>query len=922
MSIRSLATTLLAAVLAAPCALAQDAPSYAVRAGKIYPVADDQPHVIEDGIMVVRDGVIVALGPADSIEVPHDLTLLDYRHATIMPGIVAASTNIAGSHNGDESISGMYRAVDAFDRYGEFNEYLAAGITTAHLDPGTHRLVSGRGAVVQLGGYYDERVLNDNADLAVNLVPQSLNPPDLQHWLVPPTGDQPVTPSTIQRPSSRLGQYLALREAINATPNGVDVHLQSFQSAWNAQMPLRLSAQRTEDLLGAMRFLGTNQRAGYVVGGIEAVGVADALRRSGLALVYTIDSPVGSAGTNLGGFDALSSNIDDLAHLQGVNIALATTAGASPTDLRLLGATALRAGWSEQQVLSALTRTPAEILGVADRVGSLEPGKHADFLVLSGEPLATRTHINRAYINEHLVHRSDLAREAVVVRAGTIWLGPDNWLTNGSILIEDGRITAVGRSVPHPPGAQLIDAGEDAFITPGFIDGHGHLGLDGDRGTLPPQLSLAGLIGAPDLHAERVSRAGVTTVVTSPYGFHNNGSQVTAIKTAGDSREARVIDTTSAVAFSVAGMDPEAIQGRLKGRIDAGRKYLETWQKYEEELEAWKAERAAGKTPTEDAGSNIEETESTGGGASDPITGTWEVRVSGGPLPQEFQGKVAFRLTGNQIEGRVIEPTGPIEHRILGTLTGTKMSGVIEVDTGGMGQPTWQGEITEPDVMSGSISLATISANFEARRIDKSAVEFKVMRSKRRTTGPDGRPLPPRVNETLEPIRAWLEKRIPALIQCSTTQEIEAVLDYLVDSEELPVILLGAPNASYVAERIRDAQVGVIVPAEIMSTRDRQPYHAADDLTRRGVSVAFQSDAEDGARLLPLVGLHAVERGMSAEQALAAFTIDAARMYMIDDRVGSITTGRDGDLVIFSGHPFETSSRVLRVIVNGREVNN
>jgi hypothetical protein len=263
-----------------------------------------------------------------------------------------------------------------------------------------------------------------------------------------------------------------------------------------------------------------------------------------------------------------------------------------------------------------------------------------------------------------------------------------------------------------------------------------------------------------------------------------------------------------------------------------------------------------------------------------------------------------------------------MEHRIVGTLTGQSLRGTIEVETGGMGTPSWEATIDRDDHMTGTISVQMFSVNFEADRTDRGAVEFKVTRGRRRTTGEDGRPLPPRVDESLEPVRAWLEKRVAALVEVSTTQEIDAVLDYLVEKEGLPVVLLGAENAAMQAERLRQAEVGVIVPPQIMRTRDDEPYHQADDLARRGVTFAFQSNAEDGARLLPLVGLHAVERGLSAERALAALTVDAARLFRIDDRVGVLAPGRDGDVVMFSGHPFEADSRVLRVFVNGREVSN
>jgi imidazolonepropionase-like amidohydrolase len=66
--------------------------------------------------------------------------------------------------------------------------------------------------------------------------------------------------------------------------------------------------------------------------------------------------------------------------------------------------------------------------------------------------------------------------------------------------------------------------------------------------------------------------------------------------------------------------------------------------------------------------------------------------------------------------------------------------------------------------------------------------------------------------------------------------------------------------------------------------------------------------------------LYAVERGLDADRALTALTLGAAKALKIDDRVGSIEPGKDGDLVIFNGHPFQEAGRVLRVVVDGKEV--
>jgi len=913
---------LLAILLIAPLARAADGPSYAVRAGRVMPASPDHPAVIENCVIVVRDGRIEAIG-AD-VEPPPDLPLLDLPDMTIAPGLVAGSSGMAGQHAGDASVSGAYAAADAFDRYGDYREVLASGVTTIHLNPGWHRLVSGRGAVVRLGGHHDRRLLVDDADLTVNLGPRTFNPPDLEELLVPAAGDDPIPPQVPQRPTSRMGQYLALKEALSKAlddDRDFDPHLDGLAQAWTNGAPLRVQAQRAVDVAGALAFLDSQDRDGYLVGGIEAAAVADDLRRYDAPLVYTIDAPLRTTQWNIGdAADPLMGDLRDLAALEDVRIAIALTSNLPLEDLRLAGATAMRAGMSEARVLEALTRVPAEILGVDDRVGSLRPGRDADFLVMTGGPLETTSHVDRVFVEGRLVYRrpAAAAHRPTVLRAGTIWRGPNEWLSDGEVLIENGRIAAVGRRVPHPPGARVIDAGSQAFVTPGLIDAHGHLGLAGDRSPLPSNLTLARLVGAPGDQERRVVSAGVTTVLAAPYRFDNSGSQFAAIKTHGAGRDDRVVRPTAAVAFDVAGLDPESIDNRLNGPIGKGQKYLEKWQEYEKKLEEWKKKKAAGEL--EDVKPKTEESveEET---IEDPITGTWAVRVFGGPLPQEFEGSIALRLTGTRVEGRVVDPVPPMEVRIVGTFDGTTLSGTIDVETGGMGTPTFEATLSRADFLTGTVGVERFSANFEARRTDKSGVEFKVTRSRRRTTGKDGRPLPPPVDESLEPLKSLLLKEIPAVVNVSTTQEIDRVLDTLVDKHDLPVILLNAAGARYQADRLKEKNVAVIVPRTITRREaDGGWYHQADDLSRAGLAVALQSDAEDGARLLPRLALHAVERGMSPEEALAALTIDAAKMYRLDDRLGAIEPGRDADLVIFSGHPFDTSSAVLRVIVNGEEV--
>ncbi len=912
------------AALLAPASLRADEDSFVLRAGTLITAAEQGPWELTDGMVIVRDGRIVAVGV--DLPIPPGLTLIELPDAVVLPGLVAASTRLAGEHRGDESVAAGYRAIDTYDPFAAYKSWLAGGVTTIHLNPGEHRLVTGQGAVVKLAGPPSARVLDAAADLTINFGEAAYRPPADVTYRSPASADIAITPGVRQRPDSRLGQYLALEEALARSEpvEWVGMHAAALVNAWRNEIPLRIHARRGIDISGAAAFVKRHDRSAYLVGSFadtvghrdDIAGVAAALRQSGLPLVYRLSDPF-RGGAETIGYDpeALESDMSVLAELGDTRLALSTSGRDSIADLRLAAATAQRAGLDSRRAIEAITRVPAEILGVADRVGSLVAGKDADLVVFSGDPLATSSHVQRVYVGGRIAFTAPKT-DAVVVRAGTVWVNETRRIHDGAVLIEDGKISAVGHTVPHPRFARLIDAGPHAFISPGFIDAHSHLGLDGDRNAPGPDISLAGIIGVPDVTERRVARAGVTTVMLSPYKASGSGSQVTAVKTYGADRDARVVRDTAAVLFDYSRADPMDVGTKLTKRLEAGKKYLEKWQKYEKELAEWKEKQAKGESvDTEEKGATeaVEEVATK----VDPITGTWDVTISGGPIPEPATASMQLKLTDDEIEGYLQVPGEGEQAKVVATLDGTHISGQIEIDTGGMGYPTIEADIVEDDHIVGKIAFQGMEVDLDAIRVDKSPVEFKVVKSGRRGKG--GRPLPPKTDEALEPLRAVLESKIPLVVSVKTAAQIKAVLD-TAKAFEVGVVLRDAFDATLHAETLTEQTVGVIVPTQVTRLLRNEWYHQSDDLARRGIPVAFQSNGEDGARSLPLVGLHAVERGMAADAALAALTTDASRMYKIDDRIGSLEPGREGDLLIFSGHPFEAGSRLQRVIVGGEEV--
>jgi len=281
---------------------------------------------------------------------------------------------------------------------------------------------------------------------------------------------------------------------------------------------------------------------------------------------------------------------------------------------------------------------------------------------------------------------------------------------------------------------------------------------------------------------------------------------------------------------------------------------------------------------------------------------------------------IVVRLVGSAVEGRVTSSSMGFTGRLSGTFDGSHVSAEIEADIPGLDTPPkLEADLVEEDHLKGTITVMDISLPLEAWRIDKEVVELSVGRRRRLQTK-SGRPLPPKVDQLLEPLKSLLEKKIPAVVKASTPAQIREVLALLVDKHKLHVVLLGAEGASVHAAQLAEKKVTVVVPPSVLRTRRRRDYHQADDLARRGVAIAFQSNVEDGARDLPAVVLYAVERGLGAEEALTAMTSGAAKAFKIDDRVGSIEPGKDADLVIFNRHPFRDAGCVKRVVVGGKEV--
>ena len=177
----------------------------------------------------------------------------------------------------------------------------------------------------------------------------------------------------------------------------------------------------------------------------------------------------------------------------------------------------------------------------------------------------------------------------------------------------------------------------------------------------------------------------------------------------------------------------------------------------------------------------------------------------------------------------------------------------------------------------------------------------------------------------LEALGHVLAGDVPLLITAQRAQDILTVLR-IREEFDIPIVLDGAAEAYEVLDRIRDANVPVIVHPTMMRARgetENLSFETAAMLYEAGILTAIQGGFESyvpKSRLVLFEAGVAAAHGLGFENALRSITIDAARILGIDDRVGSIETGKDGDLALYDGDPFEYTSHCIGVVIEGEVV--
>ena len=418
--VEGMVASVAAALLVVSASLPAQERAVAIRGGTVLPISGP---AIPNGTVVIRGGKVVAVGA--NVQVPAGAEIVDASGKYVMPGVVDAASYI-GLSDGDlneptDPMTPQNRVFEAYNPFGTFGsgkaeplrnkEALSGGVTTQYIAPADAQLLGGQGAVLKTAGAtLDALIVREPAAIDIAL------------------GTPPKTPARAANrdPFTRMAEAAMLRglfvkaqeyqrNKANTPTTPRDLGMEALGKLLRKEIPARIQANNATDIRTALRLAQEFNFDVIVDGAAGAWDLKDELAAKKVPVVlgqvshqYVSNEEIPDKQDYPKPDERIAGRLTNA----GIPTALATfsrafsTLAPAGTGKWLLIDAALAAGYgmTDDQVLKAVTLVPAQILGVANRVGSLEVGKDADVIVLDGPPLSVKTWVQRVYVNGELVY--------------------------------------------------------------------------------------------------------------------------------------------------------------------------------------------------------------------------------------------------------------------------------------------------------------------------------------------------------------------------------------------------------------------------------------------------------------------------------------------------------------------------------------
>lgn len=804
-----------------------DSQSCLIKAKKIYTASQG---IIEDGMILVEKGRISRVGKG--LAAPKGVPVIEAE--AVIPGLIDIHThvgvyslpNVEENSDGNEMtnpITPQVRALDSFNFEDPAIKIgLAGGVTTVVSRPGSGNVIGGTSVAVKLKSAPPEQmILKDVCDLKMAIEGN-------------PVG---VYGARNQMPGTLMAVYFLARKAFveaqeyikswetyekqkkegkEATPPKRDLGKETLALALKREIPVHIHCATASEIMSSIRLadefnlklsLGHCYWAYLIVD--ELAQHKDVHLNIGPPMFFNYFEDPLTFKNN----PAILSNA-------GLKVSLQTDAlGGGQQNLLQLAMLCVRYGMKEDEALKSVTLNAAEAVNLETRIGSIDPGKDADLVLLDGEPFDMQSSVQKVLIDGTIEYQSEKAvrpslgpsippakgqlvwpaglkdEPSFAIRAGFLLPMSGPAIKNGVILVKDGKIEKVGADVKIPQEVPVIDALEFT-VMPGLVSARSYVGItsnwrrqssiDEPSKSIVPELEVRHAIEPQAPLFTFARELGITSVMVTPGDRNVMGGQGAILKTEGAVVDKMIIKDRAVMVFGL-GVSAKRQNQMPSTRMGIAALLRETLIK-----------------------------------------------------AQEYKDKMA--------------------------------------------------------------------------REDNDKKEKE-----------------PQRDLSLEALLPVLSGEMPVLIHCERRDDILTALR-VADEFKLRVILDGATDAYKVVDELKRREIPVILEdifrgAGNIEDKDFNVKMPAI-LTRAGIRVAFRPSegswhvpgaGEAGGDLLEIAAF-AFKNGMPEQAALEAVTINAARIIGLDERIGSLEPGKDADILILRGHPFETKAVPEAVFVQGKAV--